>query len=442
MASERQITHNSTQNCALDGNHNFSPDGMWLAYDTRGEGGLQNTRTIEKVNVVTGERVVIYHAPDFVQGVGPGLAAVSYFRNRNEVIFIHGPFTTSGLPYEMTRRTGAVVVADGSAANDPSRIMWADARDVTPPFTAGALRGGSHRHDPGGPDGRWIGFTYNDQIMKRYGLSIGRDLDLRTLGITELGRSVSVDADSLHENRSGVGFSVIITKLFPKDELDQNPGTDNIYRATDDQWVGRRGYRKADGTWQIARAFIGAMRVRGTNGDVRDHNEVFIVDIPDDITKPGPGGPLQGTETTWPAPPAGTIQRRLTHTESGCFGLVRSNSDGSMISFMSRASNGKPQIFVISPSGNEMRQVTDFPNGVQQPACWLPDDRHIVTTSEGQIYVVNVASGAAKAITEPGKGRTEAIVVSPDGKLVAFNRNVVYDGGRFAEVFVADVELP
>ncbi|HOT37336.1 MAG TPA: DUF3748 domain-containing protein [Candidatus Latescibacteria bacterium] len=442
MAAERQITNDSTQNCALDQNHNFSPDGKWLVYDLRPNGGLQNCRSIEKVNVVTGERVRVYDGPDFVENMGPGIAAPSYLPERNEVIFIHGPFTTTGLAYDMARRTGAIVPDDGSAMNDTSRITWADARDVTPPFTPGALRGGTHRHDPGGPGGLWIGYTYNDQIMKRYGQQIGRDLDLRMLGLTKLGIPVSVDADPAHENRSGAGFSVVITEVFPKDELDREPGTDRIYRATDDQWVGTRGYRKPDGSWQLARAFIGHMRVRAADGSVRDHREVFIVDIPEDITRPGPAGPLEGTGTTFPAPPAGTSQRRLTHTDSGCFGLVRSTSDGGMIAFLSRAADGTPQVFVVSPLGGEPRQITSFPGGASHPVRWLPDDLHFVTVSEGRVYVVDAASGCARAITEPSRSRPDGLVVSPDGKLVAFNREVVYASGKFAQVFVADIELP
>jgi len=435
LAGERQLTNDPTTDFYLDDNHNFSLDSRWLAYDTR-KGLLTTCMTIEKVNVVTGERVVLYRAPDPVPDYGPGLGAVSYFPNRDEVIFIHGPFTTSHLAYEATRRTGAIVPGDGSGC-----VTWADARDVAPPYTPGALRGGTHRHDPGGPNGRWIGYTYNDQIMANYGKRAGRDLDLRTLGVTYLGRPVAVDPDS-GEGRSGTGFSVLVVKVTPYDELDAQPGSDGICQAAQDQWVGARGYRRPDGSWQIARAFIGTLRVPGADGRIRNHQEVFVVDIPDDITVPGPNGPLEGTDTTFPAPPRGTVQRRLTHTERGCSGYVRSPSDGSMLTFLSADTAGKAQVFAISPLGGPMRQLTHLPNGASEPAIWLPDDRHFLTVTDNRIIAVEAASGRWTPLTEPSPSRPTALAASPDGKLVAFNRDLRYDGGRARQIFLADVVLP
>ncbi len=432
-AAERQLTDDPNTNFCLDFNRNYSPDGKWLVYDTR-QGPLQSTMTIEKVHVETGERVVLYRAPDPTE-FGPGMGAASFMPNSNEAVFIHGPFTPTGLEYDFTRRSGAIVPGDGSGT-----VRWADARDVTEPYTPGALRGGSHRHDPGGPDGRWLGFTYNDHIVKGYGLSIGRDLDVRSLGVTHLGTPVTVDQDAAGENRNGEGFSVVIVEVVPMDSLDANPGTDAIYRATDDQWVGKRGYRKTDGSWQLARAFIGKTR-RQTDDGMADHSEVYIVDIPDDITKPGPVGPLEGTSTSYPAPPAGASQRRLTRTERGCFSYVRSTSDGSVLSFMS-ADGSRPQIYTISPLGGEMTKVTDFEKGVREAASWLPDDRHIATVTDGRIVVVDTRTKTHRAITEAGAGRPFGLVVSHDGRQIAFNRNVDYDGKKARQVFLVDVLLP
>ncbi len=446
----RQITNDLTTNHRLDMNHNFSPDGMWLVYDTRVD-EMTTSRTIEKVHVETGEKVVLYRAESSDRETGTGIGAVSYFPNRDEVVFIHG--LGNGLQYGFTRRTGAIVPGDGSAATDPTRVRWADARDITPPFTPGALRGGSHRHDPGGPDGQWIGYTYNDAIMA------AQDRDLRTLGVTHLGIPVSVDVDP--ENRSSEGFSAVIVNVKPMDEVDPSPESEEIYRATDDQWIGTRGYRKPDGSWQLARAFIGHMRRHGDDGELRDHTEVFVVEIPEDITVPGPDGPLEGTATAFPAPPLGTVQRRLTNTPRGCRGLVRSTSDGALLAFISFSDEMTPQIFVISPH-NEMerakldqaardagalRQVTAFPGGVREPACWLPDDIHFVTTTRGALVVVNALTGTWRNLTEQLPIRPNSLVVSPDGKRVAFNGVVPLDsnepsGPRSIQIFVTDIVLP
>lgn len=52
---------------------------------------------------------------------------------------------------------------------------------------------------------------------------------------------------------------------------------------------------------------------------------MFVMDIPNDIAVPGPESLLEGTRTSFPMPPKGTLQRRLTHTKSGCRGDVQFN---------------------------------------------------------------------------------------------------------------------
>ena len=74
--SEIQITF-SPYNHSLDNNDNFSPDNMWLVYDTRtNNGGILRGKTIEKVNISTKEIVTIYSAPGASE-TGPGTGAVS-----------------------------------------------------------------------------------------------------------------------------------------------------------------------------------------------------------------------------------------------------------------------------------------------------------------------------------------------------------------------------
>ena len=88
------------------------------------------------------------------------------------------------------------------------------------------------------------------------------------------------------------------------------PGSDQINRAYEG-WIGREGYRKADGSRQRwALAFIGD--TLSASGEKLP--EVFIVDLPEnDADYAGAGAlPLQGTESELPAPPQGVRQRRVT----------------------------------------------------------------------------------------------------------------------------------
>ena len=184
----------------MDNNLNWSPDCRWIAYDTRAfSGGIGNTLALEKVDIQTQEIVTIYTAsnPDPTNGFGPGAAAVSYFPMGDTVIAIRG---IDGVPYGGTARFGAMVSPTNGTVGSFDYVI-SDARDVTEPFTPGALRGGTHRHEPSG-DGPWIGFTYNDQIMADLGTN------LRTIGVTKLG--TPVDVDYALGNQDGVGLSVLV----------------------------------------------------------------------------------------------------------------------------------------------------------------------------------------------------------------------------------------
>ena len=395
----KQLTSDEKVNHDLDNNLNFSPDNQWICYDTRPPSGIGDTRSIERVNVLTKEIKTIYESP-LAEKIRPGVGAVSYFPNADKVVFIHG---FPDLPYEKHRRFGAIVdIASG-------KMTAADARDVTFPFTPGALRGGTHRHEPGGFNGEWLGFTYNDMIMHDLGK------DLRTIGVTHLNMPVEVEKDGGGGNQSGSGFSVLVVRVTDKPK----PGTDEISHAASDSWVGGlQGYAKADGSRQMARAFIGKL------ADGKE--EVFIVDIPQDITKAGEWGPLEGTKTTFPMPPAGTVQRRLTHTESGCGGTVRSAPDGKWISFISADASGKKQIFIISPNGGDPIQVTSFKNGVTAAPFWHFSGKYFVFPNDKSIYIANADPDSPEfkqsfKIPVDFKSTPNNVLWSNDGKYIAFN---------------------
>lgn len=427
----RQITHDP-KNHSLDNNDNFSPDDRFLVYDTReNEGAIQNSISIEKVEIATGKIDMIYRAPDAVKDRGPGVGAVSFHPVEDRVIFIHGPFTSTGLVYDQACRFGAMVPASGKVAMQP-----ADARDVTSPFTPGALRGGTHRHEFSG-NGEWIGFTYNDAIMK------ARGVDLRTIGVTRLGTPVTPDAatDSAPGNHDGAGFSVLVVHVVPEPQ----PGSDEISRAAEDSWVGAQGYVKPDGSRQHARAFIGDTR----DAQGRLLREVYLVDIPSVLTQPGPLGPLAGTLDAFPAPPAGAAQRRLTHTEHrphpGCFGIVRADPQGRWIAFLANDDAGARQIFLVSPLGGEMIQFSSIPGGVRFAPRWLPSGKAVVTVSEDH-HLVAVCTvpgehfGKSVSLYDGGEAAPYALVVSHDGKTIAFNRDIPQAGVAYRQIFVLPYE--
>ena len=73
---------------------------------------------------------------------GPGVGAVTFSPVEDRVLFIHGIRNADKEnPYTYARRTGVSVLID-----KPGFGEFLDARNITPPFTPGALRGGTHAH--------------------------------------------------------------------------------------------------------------------------------------------------------------------------------------------------------------------------------------------------------------------------------------------------------
>ncbi len=56
----KQLTSDEKVNHDLDNNLNFSPDNQWICYDTRPPSGIGDTRSIERVNVLTKDIKTIY----------------------------------------------------------------------------------------------------------------------------------------------------------------------------------------------------------------------------------------------------------------------------------------------------------------------------------------------------------------------------------------------
>lgn len=428
---ERQITTDAAYNHELDNNDNFSPDDRFLVFDTRLPELIVVSKVIAKVEIGTGKITHLYEAAG-ANEFGPGVGAVSYAPHKDEVIFIHGPLHPTGVEnqYDKHRRVGGIVTGDGS-----QKIRFADGRNAIAPYTPGALRGGTHRHEYSG-DGKWVGFTYNDEVMRAHGLKIGKHLDLRTIGVTKLGTAVEVPATEQFASH-GEGFSVLVVVVTP----DPKPGSDEISHAASDSWVGTNGYRREDGGKQLARAFVGTVR-DAANEPV---DELFIVDIPEEITKRGPMGPLEGTETTFPMPPEGAAQRRLTRTDGtkfpGCKGNARSSADGERIAFRMRDERGEWQIFLMSPRGGEPQQATFIEGGVTTDARWHPSGKFLASVAGTKIIVTEVAAGErfgkSRVLIDRGPA-PYALVWSHDGKMLAYNRIVPTDGREVSQIFVCD----
>ncbi|MCF3649797.1 DUF3748 domain-containing protein [Synoicihabitans lomoniglobus] len=422
---ERQLTH-AAQGHVLTNVNVWSPDGAWLVYDTRTDGfdGV----FIERVRLTTGEVQRLYTSR---QGAHCGV--VTYSPTAERVVFIHGPEQpTADWSYGFSRRRGALVEVDRPGV---SRSL--DAMTYAPPFVAGALRGGSHVH-VFSPDGQWVSFTYEDDVLAQLDAapdSPAHEPNQRNVGVAVPAGPVRVPA-SHPRNHDGDWFSVVVTRTVAEPQ----PGSDEISKAFEEGWVGHDGYERADGQRQArALAFQGLV----TAADGQTHAEVFIVDLPAELTRAG-AAPLQGSATTRPAPPRGVSQRRLTFTSErrhrGVAAVprhwLRVSPDGAAIAFLMRDDAGEAQLWTVSPRGGAPRQVTRNSQGVASAFTWSPDGRRIAHVMDGSVCVTDVASGGTRRLTERAAGdrvpSAEACVFSPDGRTIAFTR--VVDG--FQQIFV------
>lgn len=425
VADERQITF-SPKNHMLDNNDNFSPDGRFIAYDTRETigPGIDNSQSVEMVEIESGVETILYEAIDPIVGnqAAPGIAAVSFSPVAMEVGFIHGP--PSGTVdergfYGKPNRNGGLVPADGTRV-----LQWMDHRDVTSSVTPpGAHRGGTHRHEFS-LDGRRIGFTYDDFLLPEYDRSIGY-----------MERHIGAPGDASH-------YFVMMIPTVPKGTA--KPG--ELEKGYGDSWVGREG---------LMRAFIG--KVMEENGEYME--SLFVADIPRevDITTAD-----SGTISRYPTPPAGITVRRLTHTP--VFGIARGTADGTRIAYMAEDADGVRQVYSIASTGsdrdpnpyNRPHKVTRLEGGIIEDspgARWHPSGKYIAVMHDGGVAVVHAEIGPKLGdvfyITPHGDGIVrDQICWSPDGKFVAYNRPIetsgpggeiakTYDGKNFTQIFLA-----
>jgi hypothetical protein len=278
-----------------------------------------------------------------------------------------------------------------------------------------------------------VSFTYEDHVLA----SGAGEVNQRNVGVSVLGRRVGVPP-AHPRNHDGESFSVLVTKTVDR----PLPGSDDINRAFEDCWVGTSGYHHAGGK-QRAIAFQG--QVVTARGETI--SEVFVVDLPDDLTVPG-DGPLEGTATTRPRPPKGTVQRRLTYTADrrypgiqGPRHWLRSSPDGSCIPFLMRDDRGIVQIFAVSPTGGDWTQMTTNDSDIASAFTWGPDSRLIAHVLDGSVCVTEGLTGRPHRMMPPLEPppRPEACVFSPDGTRIAYVRPVAHPRGVFTQVFVCDV---
>ncbi|HYO25201.1 MAG TPA: DUF3748 domain-containing protein [Lacipirellulaceae bacterium] len=425
--AERQLT-TAPHGHVLTNAAVWTPDSEWIVYDTRPDaaGAVFEGKRIERVHRKTGDVQLLYEAK---RGARCGVATCNPRDER--IAFIRGPeFPTIDWSYSADRRQGIIV-----ETLQPGFGLNLDARDLSPPFTPGALRGGSHVHIFS-PDGAWVSFTYDDHVLTLLDAAGDRtphDVNQRNVAVA-MPRPVSVPRTH-PRNHDGEFFSAVVTRTVNH----PRPGSDDISRAYEEAWIAGGARRSL--------AFLGDC----AGADGRALTELFVVELPEDLSRPG-DGPLEGTPARRPAPPAGTVQRRITFTAErkhpGVFGprhWPRSSPDGGLIAFLMRDDEGTVQLWTVPPAGGEPRQATRDSSPVTSAFSWNPQGTHIAYLADDSVFLVEAATGRARRTTPSTSGtagpRPEACVFSPDGRSIALVRPAPVRGGVVNQIHVVDVEL-
>ncbi|MFS9434823.1 DUF3748 domain-containing protein [Citrobacter sp. C348] len=394
----KQVTY-TPRHHQLTNINTWTPDSQWLVFDVRPSGASFTGETIERVNIHTGEVEVIYRATQQAH-----VGVVTVHPKSEKYVFIHGPENPDETwHYDFHHRRG-VIAWQGDVTN-------LDAMDITVPYTPGALRGGSHVH-VFSPNGEFVSFTYNDHVLRERSPA----LDLRNVGVASPYGPVTVSVQHPREY-SGSHWCVLVSQTTPAPQ----PGSDQINRAYEEGWVGNH-----------ALAFIGD--TLSVNGEKVP--ELFIVDLPQDESgwKQSGDAPLEGSESTMPAPPAGVVQRRLTFTHDRAFpGLVnqprhwvRSHPLASEIAFLMRDDHGVVQLWLISPQGGAPRQLTHCSSDIQSAFNWHPSGQWLGFVLENRIACCDAQTGEIDFLTKSHEAppSADAYVFSPDGQQVAWMENV------------------
>ena len=348
----------------------WSADGRWVVFDTRSDpaGAVFDGGKIRAVHVVTREIRTLYESRN-----GARCGVVTCHPTEMKAVCILGPeFPTPEWSYAPSRRQGLVIDFAGGARN-------LDARDLVPPFTPGALRGGSHVHT-WHPRGDWVAFTYEDEVSKD-----GR----RNIGIAFPNRSVAVPKTH-PRNHDGDYFCELATRTTPNPRID----SDEISRACEEAWIGTTRRMAFQGT------------VRTAAGPIV---EVFLVE----------------------ALRSGFVQHRLTRTTHRKFpGIqgprhwLRSSPDGSKIGCLMKDDRGIVQFWVVGPRGGEPERITHSEAPMASAFTWHPDGRRVACIVDGSVSLIDTATGTVTPLTAKGEIRPEACVVSPDGSRIAFVRTI------------------
>jgi Tol biopolymer transport system component/C-terminal processing protease CtpA/Prc len=173
------------------------------------------------------------------------------------------------------------------------------------------------------------------------------------------------------------------------------------------------------------------VRVPGDEGNLRPRavdTGRFVANW--SLSPNGKRAAIEARGDIWTAPAKNGTPRNLTHTNGIAERFPAWSPDGRWIAYFSDAT-GEYELYLTQSDGKgETRQLTHDGKTFRFSPIWSPDSKSIVfTDSNGEIFLVTVATGQTKRIdTDPDAGQLN-LQWSPDSRWLAYARA----GNRWGE---------
>ena len=435
---ERQITFDNYGH-TLNHRQVLSPDGQWVAYDSRNEDShIAQTDTVEMVHIDSGEIVRLYQTP--TQSLfGPGVGAVAFHPHERRVVFLHGLENNSiDCKYSAARRFGALV-----DVHQPNTYLHAEARSLPDEQAVqsmvhtlrvrGALSGGTHAHSWN--DSGWLSFTYNDAWLERQSKIDKTVRDIRSVGFMVPGMPIAIDRQmGLHtaEEFSGTYGAFLAATVKPSASW----GSDEIEYAVEECWIGK----------EPSLAFLGGVRdIKGTLA-----NEIFVCKLPSQpelLAMAGTSNEIPSHTEVALRPLANCKQRRLTNTTDRRFPGVQgprswlvSSPNGETVYATRKDERGVVQVFGVDVTSGSIRQITDLEHSVEGQISLDAAGTICSFHRRLSIGLINVSTGETRWINTSSPYPIEGAVHFADPGRLVYNRRVGNEGESWLQIFVCDLD--
>ena len=393
----------------------ISPDNNWIVYDTRNhDSEIGKTTRIERVNIYTKEIETLYETSN-ANEFGPGVGAVTYSPNQNEVLFIHGiNHANEENPYGQSRRSG-VLIKD----HQPHNPIYMDARNISFPYTVGALRGGTHSHC-WNYNGDLISFTYNDFVLEK-----ANQPKERVVGLMFNEKVEVKNADNI-ENFSGQMYSVIISDIVNEAEY----GSDQIEKAFDECWLGNTN------------SIVFQAWVRDVDGNKK--TEIFKVDIPTNVNELKYDKNEQHFYDPFKIPKS-IYQKRVTRTLEGISDFrhwLRSSPNGDSVFFLKKDDRNLNQLFRLNLHDLSINQLTFSEKSITSPFNISPDGEFAVYIKEGNLVYFNIFKGIEYNLIQNNFDLTGIPNFDKNGNAILYNQYVLNKNKEsFIQIFKIQLQL-